>query len=177
MLANGQNFRYQSTDWSVTFAKGPQDIISEAASAIQVNGLHVRSNSYETPGILAQIEGDIVGSYKYSVDLLVQVENEVGFGSADDAASLIDHAVYEITGHLPTHSVPQIMDAGGKIIQTTGPDVKVPPDPNKKTWEDSIVEGFKNLTSKGMWALGLVGLGIVVALFLITQAPMRRAES
>lgn len=168
MLPDGTVFEYQSTDWSVTFASGPQEIISRVASNLQSKGLYVRANSYKTPSVLAQIYGDAVGSYKYSVDMQVQIENGVGFASVDDAASIIDHEVYVITGNLPTHSVPNFdqPNVAPGLKEVCGQPNCDQNNPNR-CLEDVITCWFKKLTLKGMYALAIIGLVAIGAVSLI----------
>jgi hypothetical protein len=113
------------------------------------------------------------------VELVLQVQNGLGFGNENDIITLIRHEVYNATGEYPTaDTIPLIQVPGSGPARTDQPN---PPaslseketfcsGSRNQTGSWSLTCWLRNLTSEGMWMIGLLAVGALAALFLIFQS-------
>lgn len=79
------------------------DALSQIATVLQGEGINV-TNSQSNNSILEAVEGFLsLSGQNFGITLQVQVNNS-GYAQATDLQSVIDNAVYQATGALPTSS-------------------------------------------------------------------------
>lgn len=79
------------------------DALSAIATTLQSEGINV-TNSQSNNSILEAVEGFLsLSGQNFGITLQVQVNNS-GYAQATDLQSVIDNAVYQATGSLPTSS-------------------------------------------------------------------------
>lgn len=172
LIPNGTIVTYQGR-WNSAYFSGPASVINAVIAALAGDGLATRNFSTDA-GLLADITHGA-----YSVTLQLQVENGLGYGSENDIISIVAGRVQQISGDPPySSSIPFIQAPGGAPL-TTGQPVSAGGGgsgscsgslDSSGSW--SFACWIANLTSNAMWAVGLVGLGIVAAIFLI-NAPRK----
>lgn len=147
--------------WTGGYFSSPSDVISAVSGALASSSLVLRSQTFSA-SLLTQLGSAFGGSNAFNVTLSVQVENGLGFASPDDVASIINNAVYQVTGTLPTSfSVPYVQAPGGSNAATGEPAG------SSASSGSSLSSWFSGLTTGGAAAFGLAGIGIIVALVLV----------
>lgn len=169
---NGTLFNYHSDDWSTTYFHGPTEIVSEVQQEIY-GQVSIKTHKEAIKGIVGSVDAYLGAPAAFAIDLTAMVDNGLGFGSIDDAASIINHAVYKVTGRLPTSSVPSVQVPGGTSQDTGQPSGA----PNSKSASDSsaspfqsLEDFFSSLTSKASLWLMLVSIGLIAGIILVSQA-------
>ncbi len=112
----GSIFTYKGT-WTSVFNTGagykqagdPDSLIKGVTDALNSDGqLTVLQFPHGVTGIL-----NALGGGPFNVTLVVQVTNGQGFGSVNDAISIIRHYVYQVSGQMPvSDSITQIKAPG-----------------------------------------------------------------
>jgi len=172
-IPDGSVLYYEGT-WPQTVFSLPGSILEDVSTALNGAGLTVRSSNI-TSGQLSQIEGQPFG-----VRLTLQVENGLGFGSPDDAISLVRHAVYIETGKFPlSDTIPRVQVPGGTPTKTGQPGGApqgagcIAGTSNDLSGSFSLGCWWDNLTSKGLSTIGLIFIGGILAVALIVFAKER----
>jgi hypothetical protein len=89
--------------WHAGGLTGPQDVINKVSSALAADGITVRNSDW-SGSALGDISGYIGAGQDFTATLQVQVTGGLGYNSADDVRSIIDHEVYTATSTLPASS-------------------------------------------------------------------------
>lgn len=169
----GTLFNYHSDDWSTTYFHGPAEIVSEVQQEIY-NQIAIKTHKESIAGIVGSVDAYLGAPAQFSIDLTAAIDNGLGFGSIDDAASIINHAVYKVTGRLPTSSVPSYKVPGGGATDTgqpTGaPNSKDTSNTSNQSIFASLEDFFSGLTSKASLWLMLVSIGLIAGIILVSQA-------
>ncbi len=172
-IPTGSIITYQSDDWHTkSVFISPDDVLHSVETALIADGITARPGSAASVGFGAEVAGVAsLSDIKFSVTLLVQITGGLGYNSADDVASIINHEVYATTGYLPSSSsVPKVQLPGNASVsglwnwfgslfsgsQSTGQ----PSDP-------STGFSLSNLTSSGTLYIALALFGFIGALALI----------
>jgi hypothetical protein len=157
----GSTIRYVA-QWRVTpgtylsgsFNPTPDGILSDVASRLENQGLHVRDSSIHAPDITAQVLA--FGFYPFQVTLSIQTSGE--FNDVQDVVAVVNHEVFEITGELPTSSsAPEVTPPGGRPRPTGQPK---PSDQPKGGLFEWLGTSFKDFFS----GLGTVGVVVMILL-------------
>lgn len=172
-LNDGDQFTYVSSWTPSTDMIGvgvtPDTMIGEISADVASQGLTVLKSSYNQSAS-AYLNAATLGTFTpepFTVTLTVEVTNGVGFASQDDAASIINNAVYQRSNVLPVSSVPYVNSSTATGEPTT---------PGASSTAASGVTGFlSSLTTQGMWTLGAVAVAIVLGLVLINGAERKLA--
>ncbi|SRR6266404_1767788 len=153
--------------WHGTFSLSADQVVKRALTKLTGMGLVTRNSSFDA-GFTSTLGGP------FTVHLVLQVENGLGFSSQDDIIADIRHTVYDVTGDFPTaDSIPQVQYPGDRSPVDTGePGPGAPSGPveciagssNDTTGRFSLSCWAKNLTSAGLSSVGIVVL-IGVAIF------------
>jgi hypothetical protein len=168
----GTFFNYHSGDWKTNYFHGPAEIVSEVQQKIS-GQIAIKSHKESIAGIVGNVDAYLGAPALFGIDLTAQVDNGLGFGAIDDAGKIIGHAVYEVTGMLPTFTITSVQLPGGSS-QSTGE-----PDPSKGSGGSadnssnpfqSLEDFFSGLTSKASLWLMLVSIGLIAGIILVSQA-------
>lgn len=133
---------YQGT-WQAFPTLNPNGILSRVSSALRSYGLQV-VNSQSDAGVLT------IGNF--NVQLTLQVIN-AGYGQPSDAGSLVDHAYYTVTGHMPVTSGTFLQSAPGVPSNLPPGSQNAPPQPP---------QNFTQWFEQNAWWIGALVVGAVV---------------
>jgi len=131
---------YQGT-WQAMPTLNPNSIVAQVSAALKAYGLQV-VNSQSTGGALT------IGNF--NVALTLQVTG-AGFAQPSDAGSIVDHAYYTVTGHMPVSSGTFLQSAPG--VPSNQPGGQQPGQP------ESITEWFED---NAWWILALGAAALVL---------------
>jgi len=166
-MIDDQSIATYNGTWHGTFSLSADQVIKRVLTKLTAMGLVTRSSSFDA-GFSSTLGGP------FTVHLVLQVENGLGFASQDDIIADVRHAVYEVTGDYPTaDSIPQVQYPGDRSPVDTGE-----PGPGQPSGPAGCIAGtssdtsgsfslscwFSNLTSAGLSSVGIVVL-IGVAIF------------
>jgi hypothetical protein len=133
------------------------------------------------------------GTSPITFTLQIQVDTGFDYGSEDDVASLVNHAIYQALGVLPSSfSIPRFQlppsgSGSGSTVSTGQPG----PNPNGTapaatgciagtsndlTGGFSIGCWFSNLSTKGLSTVGLLAIAVIVAVGIFVLAPRPRVS-
>lgn len=176
MIANGAVLTYVG-QWTTTGVfQTVNDLISKVSADLAALSLPIRSST------INQSFGQVLGSGgwggAFSITLQVQVENGLGFNSADDVISIIRGVVYQETGQFPaSDSIPYDQEPGG--IQTaTGQPGNIASgneqgciagSNNDLSGSFSFACWIKNLTTSGLSTVGMLVIIAIVGLVLLSK--------
>lgn len=170
MIPAGSLVTYQAKT-KTGFFSSPPDIVNAISTAILDSGFMTLDRSISTPNILEElIYGGSLSNYPFS--FVLHIKTNQAYGDADSIKSIIDHAVYVETGSLPPSSIPVVQVPGGSETPT-GDISQLPQGSSPAT--SSLSSWFSSLGTQAALGIGLVGVGIIVALVLITGARTRVA--
>jgi hypothetical protein len=158
MIPNHSVITYIGT-WQTDRWTSPNDTLTNVTAALQADGLSMRDAQVNVP-LAVYLP---LTAIKFNVHLTLQVENGLGFATPDDIIAIVRHEVYQVTGAFPSaDSVPTVV-APGQAPQATGqPTPTATPDALT-----SLSEWLKNLTTKGMWMIGVVLVLAIVGSVLV----------
>jgi hypothetical protein len=153
--------------WTPTYTIGATDLISAVTGALTSKGLHVTNSSTDAGLTDTSILGMTIQPTPFNVQLQIQVNTgQGGFTSPSDVVSIVDHAVYTITGAMPLASSPASVQVPGTDQPVaTGPAGPVPQPGNEWTLPSFGIPG-SGTTAPGIptWAwLAIAGVGALVA--------------
>jgi hypothetical protein len=161
--------------WAPTYTIGAQDLISAVAGAIAGSGLQVTNIQSDAGLTDSTVFGMTVQPTPFNVALQIQVATgQGGFSSASDVASIVNHAVYAVTGAMPLASSTPTVQAPASGAVAAGPAGPVP-DPSSAFNLPSLPNLFGTNTSPGTtgtstWEwLALAGVGLLVAVPLLKR--------
>src|SRR6266850_5828910 len=101
----GSIITYTSGDWYSGWFTGTNDLTNQVGTALIAQGLTIRKvNSASVNGAVGTIDKYLGGPATLTISLDVEVTGGSGFGSVNDVASIVNHEVYQATGHLPVIS-------------------------------------------------------------------------
>jgi hypothetical protein len=128
-----------SGQWMTDFSSSPQDVLNQVSSALGSDGLNVIRSSIST-SLASTAEAALTGSGTlFGISLSIRVNNGMGFAQATDVASIVNHEVYQATGHMPASSTAAIQALPGTPEATDAMKPKLPGDfttwiENNATW-------------------------------------------
>jgi hypothetical protein len=168
-VPDGSILTYQGT-WTSTYTKSPQDVITEVSAALAADGELAVRPPVTTDAGWSQFKV-LVGPISpgpFNVTMKVQVTNGVGFGSPSDAASIINHYVYQVTGQMPISStIPTVQPPGGGA-QATGQPMAIDPTTGLPLGTPSDQETFGDWMSTN-WPWLALAAGLVIGLPVIAR--------
>lgn len=155
--------------WAPTYTVGASDLISAVAGAIAGSGLQVTNIQSDAGFSDTTIVGMTIQPTPFNVALQIQVATgQGGFSSPADVASIVNHAVYTVTGAMPlASSTPQVQTPNAAATPTGSPAGPVP-DPSSAFNLPSLPNIFGTSTSPGTtgtstWEwLAIAGVGLLV---------------
>lgn len=113
----------------------------------------------------------------FTIQLTLQVQNGLGFGDVNDVISIVRGFVYQEAGAFPlADSVPYVQTPGGAQTATGQPGQTTPKNTahacGDPSWGflDDPGQWVSCLTTKGLSSLGLVFIGLALALVLLFTA-------
>ena len=151
------------------------DFVGKVTARLLNSGLAVRDSRFTSEGFLVAgfpAEGT-------SITLQIQVQNQVGFGSPQDIISIVRHEVYQEFCAFPlSDSIPFQQNPGGGQTGTGQP---APSGPNVKACAGALNQNgnwdigcwVSSLTNQGMWAIGLVAIGLLTLVVLLPAQSVR----
>lgn len=178
MIANGAILTYVG-QWTTTgLFQTVNDLLSKIGADLAAQGLPIRSSNVNQS--LGQIVGAAGWGGSFSVTLQVQVENGLGFNSADDIISIIRGVVYQETNQFPaSDSIPYDQEPGGVQTATGQPASASGPSQTQQgciaggssdlTGSFSLGCWFSNLTTSGLSTVGMLVIVAIVGLILISK--------
>ena len=162
--------------WAATYTIGASDLISAVGAAIASSGLQVTNVSSDAGFTDTTIIGMTVQPTPFNVQLQIQVNTgQGGFSSPSDVASIVNHAVYVVTGSMPlASSTPTLQVPGGTTTPAGAPGPV--PDPSS-AWNLPNLNALfapgssANTTGLSTWEwLAIAGVGILVGGALLRRA-------
>jgi hypothetical protein len=142
----GSLLRYQGT-FQVSPTLNVNTIVSQVSAAVRSYGLQV---------VDQQNSGGALTIGNFNVQLTLQVIGS-GFANPSDAGSIVDHAYYTVTGHMPVFSSTVLQSAPGTPIPSLVP---TPPGSSPAVAPPTTFTAW--LEQNAMW----VGLGVVAIVVL-----------
>lgn len=144
--------------------------VADISSKLTARGLITRSSNWV---------GTVLGGIPFGgmdVELILQLQNGLGFGDENDIISLVRHEVYNATGEYPTSdTILAITIPGAPPTETDQPRPKKKDGetfcsgPKDQTGNWSFTCWTRSLTTEGMWMIGLLAVGALAAVLLISQ--------
>lgn len=164
---NGAILDYQGT-WQSTFFTAPTQVLSAVISSLSRAGLAVRNQfggaQVNSCAIIATTIG--LSGTPFGVHLQLQVQNGVGFGDITDVESIIDSAVMDASGTLPSSdSITSV--CGVSTCQPAGGCCQGP------GFLDGVVKKVESLTTQSLWVIGLVAIAVIGGVILL-DTPVTR---
>lgn len=167
-IPDGTLFKYQSGDWKTTYLNAPADIVRKVQAKIS-SMLMIRSHTETIEGVVGNVDAYLGAPANFSVEMTVQVKNGLGYANVDDPASIIDNAVYQVVGVLPTHTVPSFQ-LPGNAAQKTGQPGSGGENVDTRSFLQRAQDALSNITSKTGFGLGLLAVGLIIGIILVAQA-------
>jgi hypothetical protein len=129
---------------------------------LPTSGLIVRDSKYEANSFF---------SGSFTVQLILQVENGVGFDSPDDIISIVRHYVFQELYDYPlSDSVPTVQAPGASAPTSTGQPAGQMDAGDTPSGDCSGISGFFScLAQKSVLYLGVLGIGVGLAVILIVN--------
>lgn len=105
-VPTGSIVTYHSEDWYAGYFTGASDLFGKVGQKLSADGLKLLNSEVTAVqgGILTEVEKYLGGPATLAVTLNVEVSGGLGYNSADDVVSIVDHEVYAVTGTLPSTS-------------------------------------------------------------------------
>jgi hypothetical protein len=149
-VPNGALITYSGT-WETTVQDSdPQDILRQVVSGLP--GLKVLQQDIQV-GAGGYIAAAFEIGTQFSATLVLQVNNGMGFAQPQDAASIVDHQVYMVTGQMPLSSGASVSAMPGTFNPATVAGAQTPGSAL------SLASWFEN---NAMWLL--LGVGAIAVL-------------
>jgi hypothetical protein len=148
----GSLLQYQGT-FQVSPTLNVNTIISQVSQAVRQYGLQV-VNQQNSGGALT------IGNF--NVQLTLQVTGS-GFAQPGDAGSIVDHAYYSVTGHMPVFSSTVLQSGPGSSVPSLIP---TPPGSTPTTAPPSTFTGW--LEQNAMW-IGIAVVAVAVLPVLVKK--------
>lgn len=148
--------------------------VGAVAARLATAGLAVRDSSFSGETTLG-----FVSPSGLDVKLVLQVQNRVGFGDPEDIIAVIRHHVFEYAGAFPlSDSIPFQQNPDGRQTGTgqprpSGPTIKACAGALNQNGNWDIGCWLSSLTNQGMWAIGLVAIGLLTLVVLLPAQSVR----
>lgn len=131
--------------WRTTWTMRSDEVIGEVVARLAQSGLPARSSDYKNSSLLTNVS---ITPQNFDVTIVVQASG--GFAKIQDAISIIDHTVNEVTGLFPLSSSVPLMNG-----QPTGMPGN-PSGPNSATWSAWLQDNA-----------GIIGVGLAAVLLSV----------
>lgn len=166
MVSSGSVITYQAKLGTGSFTwNTPADIVTQIGGIISGSQLTIEDSSISEPGVTDVLISATGASLPFGVTL--HVKTGQAWNQPDDIKSVIDNAIYQVTGSLPQSStVPLVQDPN---VGSTGTGDVSQTSPSST---GGLGDWFSKLTAQGGIALGLVALGIIAALVLLNSPKL-----
>jgi hypothetical protein len=171
MIADQSIVTYSGT-WKAPAGLDNGTVVNDVLNALVSDGIVSRAS----PVISGASDFNPLGG-TFTVKLILQVENGLGFANPDDFISIIRHEVLQEVGEYPSSdSVPQVQVPGRTPVPTGQPGASAgtPPPSGCISGSSSDLTGsfslscwFSNLTGKGLSTVGILALIALAAFGLI----------
>ena len=171
MVSAGSIVTYQAKLSTPSFSwDTPASIEQQVAGTIQGSGLIVEDSTITDPSFTDILISSTGAALPFGMTLHIQTNSN--WGSPDDIRSVVDNAIYQVTGSLPqSSSVPLVQDPNASSPSTTGEPTQTK-DSSSGGISDSIDKFLKSIQSDAL-ILGIAALGIIIGLVILQGRAQR----
>lgn len=162
MLPAGTVLTYQAKGRSGYF-QSESDLVQELNVEFAQNNLVMRDYHSSWTSILGSVDAYLGGPSDFQFTATIQLNAD--FGAVGDVASIADHAIYQVTGTLPSSTVPNVTLPGHAATSTGQPGQATP----------AATGGFDlgGLLQGGVNSFALLMAGVILAVVLIIAGKSR----
>ena len=167
MVPSGSILTYQAKGTTSWFPS-ESDIVQEINVDLAQAGVVMRDYKYvpSAQSMVASVDAYLGAPTAYQFTATLQVNAD--FNSPQDVASLVDHALYTVTGTLPASTVPNVTIPGNAAATTGQPG------------QTAVVAGtssgefdLSSLFESGVNSFALLMVGVILAVVLIVAGKSR----
>lgn len=171
MVSSGSIVTYQAKLSSPSFSwETPASIEQQVAGIIQGSGLIVEDSTITDPSFTDILISSTGAALPFGMTLHIQANSN--WGSPNDIRSVVDNAIYQVTGSLPqSSSVPLVQDPNASSSTPTGQVSQATP--SSSGGVQSSLTGFLDSVKSDALILGLAAIGILIGLAVLQGRASR----
>jgi hypothetical protein len=167
MIPSGTVITYQAKG-RTGFFQGESDLVQEMNTEFSQSNIVMRDYHSAWTSVSASVDAYLGGPSDFQFTATLQTNAD--FNSAQDVASIADHAIYQVTGTLPSSTVPSITLPGSSSSASTGQPAQSTPSATSSLFDFS---GITSSLQSGVNGFALLMVGVILAVVLIIAGKSR----
>lgn len=173
MVSAGSIVTYQAKLSAPSFSwQTPESIEQQVAGIIQGSGLIVEDSTITDPSFTDILISATGAALPFGMTLHIQTNS--AWDKPDDIRSVVDNAIYQVTGSLPdSSSVPLVQDPNAANATSTG--MAAQTTPSSSGGIQSSLTSFLDSVKSDALIIGIAALGIIVGLVILQGKASRLA--
>ncbi len=164
MVPAGSILTYNAT-FSTTYTSSLNDVLSSVGDALAPSGITIESQNFTEPDLLSMV-ADAATFSGFTVQGSMQVQVSGSYNQPNDVKSIIDNAIYQVTGSLPSSS--SISQVNGTATGQPAASASTTP-----SFLSGVSSWFSNLGTTSLFGVGLAFLAIVAGILLFATEKGR----
>jgi len=165
LVPAGSVLTYQAKGRSGYF-QSESDLVQELNIEFAQQNIVMRDYHSSWTSVTGAVDAYLGGPSDFQFTATLQVNAD--FNSPQDIASIADHAIYQVTGTLPSSTIPNVTIPSGQT-QATGQPAQATPAASSS----GDVLGLGSLFQSGVNSFALLMVGVILAVVLIIAGKHR----